>query len=109
MATLALEDMAAHYAQPPFGYTVAWQEEVVAYFVRYYGGADGKQGLRPLVGKGPRRRFASLISARACTCFRALESFHFDMLGIDEMHIAVAWCLYRLLWTDSSRRSKARA
>ena len=49
MATLALEDMAAHYAQPPFGYTVAWQEEVVAYFVRYYGGADGKQGLRPLV------------------------------------------------------------
>ena len=49
VATLALEDMAAHYAQPPFGYTVAWQEEVVAYFVRYYGGADGKQGLRPLV------------------------------------------------------------
>eukprot|EP01047_Picozoa_sp_COSAG01_P020071 COSAG01_NODE_1134_length_11558_cov_8.381360_15_plen_213_part_00 len=50
VAELALTEMAAHYqAAPRTRFTVGWEPSAVGYFSAFYGGTEGKTGLRPLV------------------------------------------------------------
>jgi hypothetical protein len=50
VAELALTEMAAHYqAAPRTRFTVGWEPSAVGYFSGFYGGTEGKTGLRPLV------------------------------------------------------------